>query len=445
MKKNFVYIFFFVFLAITTISPVFSIKKYEIVNDTAIYSNIEASNGTWNASITIPVTLGEHHSVDIGDANNDGINEFAVPDFINNTLIYSWDNSSKSFSETKIEVGDCPYSVFIGDANNDGYNDIVSADYWNWSISIVLWNPISEDWDPRIEIPFDITPDQVFIEDVNNDGDNDVIAIRYGSDEILMLLWNDTTSMWDEQIKLVGNDIIDIYIGDTNNDGDNDIVTTNYGTTSSFISIFPWNDTLKDWGPQIKFDTTDDQPNSVVVADVNNDGFNDICVGNQFNNSISLFLRDESSEDWDEIIKPNVLEPTSIVIGDLNNDTLNDIIVTQYTSNIVSIYIWNDTNDNWNTQMNLNVGDRPYKVGVGDLNNDGLNDIVTVNSYPFHDDFISVRFYYIESESEDNGDKTPDNGDDEIIPGYNVFYLLVLLSFSAIFLIKRKFKKQNVG
>ncbi|MHA1359479.1 MAG: WD40 repeat domain-containing protein [Candidatus Helarchaeota archaeon] len=48
--------------------------------------------------------------------------------------------------------------IAVGDANNDSYNDIATANAWHDNISILLWNNITEDWDPELTLPSGMFP-----------------------------------------------------------------------------------------------------------------------------------------------------------------------------------------------------------------------------------------------------------------------------------------------
>jgi hypothetical protein len=232
--------------------------------------------------------------------------------------------------------------VFIEDANNDGYNDIATANAGSNDISILLWNSTSGDWGPQITKSVGNYPCTVFIGDANNDGYNDIATTNVESNDISILLWNSTLEDWDPQItKAVGGLLDGIYntiIEDANNDGYNDIVTANFG--SNDISIFLWNSTSGDWGPQIT-KSLGTGPTSVFIGDANNDGYNDIATANLLSNNTSILLWNNISEDWNPPITRSVgYGPLCVFIGDANNDGFTDIITSNAYSDDISILLW---------------------------------------------------------------------------------------------------------
>ena len=275
-------------------------------------------------------------------------------------------------------VGNSPHAVFIGDANNDGYNDIVVANSltYDYSVSILLWNTITDDWDPQITRSAGGAIDSVSIGDVDNDGFNDIVAINHNANAASILLWNVNSGDWDYYItRQVGASPLGLVIGDANNDGDNDIITANEGDNT--VSILIWNSNSGDWDSQIK-KAVGHGADKLFVGDANNDGYNDIAVSNFYDDNVSILLWNAISDDWDSQITREVGKyPRGVSIGDVNNDGDNDIIAASTDDTKVSILLWNNTSGDWDSQIIKTVGVIPSGVFIGDANNDGYNDIAT--------------------------------------------------------------------
>ncbi len=195
-------------------------------------SNLNLSNsGNWDSADVRSVGPNPR-SVFIGDANNDGNNDIVTANFDNNSVsILLWNTTSGDWdSQTTRTTGTNPWGIYIGDANNDGFNDIVTTNFNDMSVSIILWNSTSTSWDTVIIRAVKSFPMDVFIGDANNDGFNDIVTANSWSfaNTISILLWNTTSTDWDSQIlKPVGTSPRGISIGDANNDGKNDIITAN--------------------------------------------------------------------------------------------------------------------------------------------------------------------------------------------------------------------------
>ncbi|MFW9948139.1 MAG: FG-GAP repeat domain-containing protein [Candidatus Odinarchaeota archaeon] len=235
----------------------------------------------------------------------------------------------------------------------------------------------SGDWEEQITKPVGGGPSSVFIGDANNDGYNDIVTANYHDHNISILLWNENIGDWDSAItKSIGLIPVlpeSILIVDANNDGYNDIATLD--TQDEIIVLLLWNNTLDDWN--LHLIPLVDPFHRFYIADANNDGYNDIIASS---NPFSILLWNASSNDWDPpITRPSGDFPYDISIADANNDGLNDIVTIDEANNIVIILLWNASSNDWDPQITKSVGDFPYSLFIGDADNDGLNDIVIAN------------------------------------------------------------------
>jgi len=145
-------------------------------------------------------------------------------------------------------------------------------------------------------------------------------------------------------------------------------------------------------------------PSSVVVADFNGDGFLDLAIANQGDNSISLFQGhgDGTFTEFpgSPFKLPNtgtVLEtaPVAMVSANFRNKTFStptiasapevDLAVVNKTSNSVSILLSSVDPATGNVTLAeapnspFSVGTTPVAIATGDLNADGVPDLAVVN------------------------------------------------------------------
>jgi Flp pilus assembly secretin CpaC len=145
-------------------------------------------------------------------------------------------------------------------------------------------------------------------------------------------------------------------------------------------------------------------PSSVVVADFNGDGFLDLAIANQGDNSISLFQGhgDGTFTEFpgSPFKLPNtgtVLEtaPVAMVSANFRNKTFStatiasapevDLAVVNKTSNSVSILLSSVDPATGNVTLAeapnspFSVGTTPVTIATGDLNADGVPDLAVVN------------------------------------------------------------------
>ncbi|MHA1112849.1 MAG: FG-GAP repeat domain-containing protein, partial [Promethearchaeota archaeon] len=196
------------------------------------------------ADLAIMPSWYSQYGIFIADVNDDGVNEILVngefPDAgISEISVIGWDESDWEYLGGY--MGN-PLCVHAGDADNDGYNEILTVNYGNTAtVHLAPGGSVTK--------PVGLGPDDyimyamhlVSTGDVNNDGYNDIATANYLEHTVSILLWNSTSGDWDPQMKKsVGTNPVSIMVADVNNDGYADIVTANEGNAS--ISIILWNE-----------------------------------------------------------------------------------------------------------------------------------------------------------------------------------------------------------
>ncbi|MDE5094452.1 MAG: FG-GAP-like repeat-containing protein [Trichodesmium sp. St11_bin5] len=125
---------------------------------------------------------------------------------------------------------------------------------------------------------------------------------------------------------------------------------------------------------------TGDDPEAMAVADFNQDGFQDIVVGNSGSpNGISIFLGDGKGG----VLTAFFFElegavPSRVTVGDMNRDGNQDIVTSNYDNDNVTVLFGNGKGQ-FNNSSNFAVGDNPLKLAVADVNRDNNLDIVIPN------------------------------------------------------------------
>ena len=142
-------------------------------------------------------------------------------------------------------------------------------------------------------------------------------------------------------------------------------------------------------------------PSAVLVADFNGDGFLDIAVANQEDNSISVFRGHGDGTFAEFPGSPFKLKnsgstfergPVAMISGNFQNKTLNtdngadevDLAIVNQASNNVTILL-GSVDNNQNLLLTeaagspIPVGSSPVAIAIGDLNADGAPDLAIVN------------------------------------------------------------------
>ncbi len=141
-------------------------------------------------------------------------------------------------------------------------------------------------------------------------------------------------------------------------------------------------------------------PRSVIVADFNGDGFLDLAVANQGDNSISLFRGNGDGTFTEFPASPFNLTNTTTIsesapvamvsgnfrnqINKVNNGAEVDLAVVNQGTNNVAILL-SSVDSNLNVTLTeapnspISVGTTPVAIATGDLNADGVPDLAVVN------------------------------------------------------------------
>ncbi len=130
------------------------------------------------------------------------------------------------------------------------------------------------------------------------------------------------------------------------------------------------------------------QPNSVAIGDLNQDGILDLAVANWSSNDVSVLL---GEGDGTFAAAQNFVagtSPQSVAIGDLNQDGVPDLAVANSglpgsgVESTVSVLL-GEGDGTFGAAQNFVAGASPASVAIGDLNQDGVPDLAVANSGAF--------------------------------------------------------------
>ncbi|MCI1188057.1 FG-GAP-like repeat-containing protein [Hymenobacter sp. DH14] len=172
----------------------------------------------------------------------------------------------------------------------------------------------------------------------------------------------------------------DQVLGDLDNDGDLDLVTTGalYG-----CRIF-----LNNGNGRFTFKTgvvTAQTPSGVTLADVNQDGYLDMLVGDADNAVVSVCINDGTGDFIGSVTgaqnAPVGLRPVSVAAGDVDGDGDLDFVTANNGGNSATVRYNNGALPLlYTAATTVGVGVGPTAVALADVDNDGDLDLLTSNA-----------------------------------------------------------------
>ena len=232
---------------------------------------------------------------------------------------------------------------------------------------------------------------QVVAGDINNDGNLDLATVSYTNNKTVWFSGDGLGNFVSESDIENGTTDGPYYIDLADFDGDNDLDVlvgfVNTQTIEIYYNQYVESGTMTvSW---IKDVVTVDSGNSflfvVVFADVNNDGNMDVVKLDNSSGDVEWFNKIKNGTSTPNTISDATIiaRPGAVMIADLDNDTFNDVIVTD-SATIDDAIIWfkGANNASPNSVPSL-VGDNNYQVfavTANDFDNTGDNDIAFVGN-----------------------------------------------------------------
>jgi len=172
--------------------------------------------------------------------------------------------------------------------------------------------------------------------------------------------------------------------GDFNGDGKSDLaIVTNGGSDHPQVLVILLGNGDGTFQPGVVYPLTGRTPQTVVVADFNGDGKQDLAVpcfsgGAGVPGEISLFLG-KGDGTFQSAVSITVGNQAGwLAVGRFNNDAKLDMAVPNPNSNQVEVLLGN-TNGTFQPAVIYPVGKGPSWIAAADLNDDGKLDLVTAN------------------------------------------------------------------
>ncbi|NOT59005.1 MAG: VCBS repeat-containing protein, partial [Acidobacteria bacterium] len=179
---------------------------------------------------------------------------------------------------------------------------------------------------------------------------------------------------------MIGQQPQSVTVADFNNDSKPDLAITNYFNWTVTILLGNGSGGFSNPSPA-SFNVGTQYPYDAVAQDFNRDGKQDLeIVKNSGQVVIWLGNGDGTFTENTNAFVNVGLGPRALVAGDFNNDTQHDLAVVNYTGQSVSILLGNGQG-RFTTASTVNVGGNPSGAVVADFNRDGRQDLAVSNFF----------------------------------------------------------------
>lgn len=304
-----------------------------------------------------------------------------------------------------VAVGSSPSCIVAADFDGDGNDDLAVANAGDKTISILINDGIGQ-FESNGNIAVGTSPQSLASANFDGESNADLAVANRSADTLSVLLATvpeESESEDDEADGPVFTDSltiqaddgpISLVAADFDKDGQQDLAVANADGNNVTILIgdgdgnFSFHTTFE-LVPEVEEGEEVPEvegPAAVAAADLDGDGTVDLAVANEQTDNISILLNDGSGVMTASAVVDAGTAPVSIVLEDFDGDADPDLAVANRDSDNVTVRK-NNGSGSFTIPATFNVGSRPQNIATGDVNGDGHVDLLVANS---GDDSISV-------------------------------------------------------
>ncbi len=344
--------------------------------------------GSFAPAVGSPFAVGTGGgAVAVADVNGDGRPDIVTVNSESSNATVLLGSGAGSFAPatgSPFAVGTRPFSVAVADVNGDGRPDIVTANYdFSGGVTVLLGNGDGS-FAPAAGSPFAApNPVSVAVADVNGDGRPDIVTGNFNTVTVLLGQVGGGFAPAASSPFAAGMGYESVAVADVNGDGRPDIVIASNNATATTgllgsVTVLLGNG-AGSFAPAAGSPITVGRyPQSVAVADVNEDGRPDILIAG-FDNDVTVLLGNGGGTFAPAAGSPFAVgtTPVSIAVADVNGDGRPDIVTANSTSSNVTVLLGQAGGGFTSAAGSpFAVGAFPGSVAVADVNGDGRPDIV---------------------------------------------------------------------
>jgi hypothetical protein len=387
------------------------VSANELGNNLTVF--FQLSPGSFGAT---PLTLGGSGttngpgSVAATDLDGDGDRDLVSANQIGNNLTVFFQLSPGSFEAIPLKLGgfpttNRPSSVAAADVDGDGDPDLVSANLHGDNLTVFLQLSSESFGAASLTLggfPTTNSPGSVAAADLDGDGDQDLVSANRGDsfhpESNLTVFFQPSPGSYAATPLTLGgsettNRPFSVAAADLDGDGDQDFVSANAGGESginSSLTVFfqPSPGSFGATPLTLGGSATTNQPHSVVAADLDGDGDQDLVSANANGSDLTVYfqlspgnfaaaplaLGGLGTTDW----------PVSVVAADLDGDGNQDLVSANRNGNNLTVFFQLSPGSFGAAPHTLGgfpTTESPVSVAAADLDGDGDQDLVSANLF----------------------------------------------------------------
>ena len=325
----------------------------------------------------LPTTFVE--GIVAADLENDGDQDLVFSRSDNRIEVLLNDGTGTFAFGNQYLVGQFPNSLEAGDLNGDGLVDIAVTNSEQSDISILLSDG-SGGFLPSVGLDAGgfAGPGSIQLGDLDADGDLDIVATTIAGSTVRLWLNNgDGTFVGQPPLSICC--VRSLALSDFDNDGALDFVLTR-GTTKQFSRADVYlNDGSANFQLLVSLNVGA-RPNSIVAADLDGDGDNDLAVAESARDTVSVILNNGDGTFAMPATFETSDDPNDIAASDVDGDQDIDLAVACTNSDTVEILL-NNGNGDFELATPIHPASEPADVIIFDADGDLDMDIATANLF----------------------------------------------------------------
>jgi hypothetical protein len=299
----------------------------------------------------------------IGDFDQDGLPDVAAADASSRTMVVLPGKGDGSlYDAVRYPIMNCPSSVTLGDANSDGTLDLISAN-GNSSFD-VYFGPIQSLQKPSGS--YSVGSSQVILADLDWDGQLDSITYSAYNWNPISVLFGTGGGKFGTQVDIPTKSPSSVAIADVDNDGWQDVLS--FDSNASTVNVnrnlgrrmFATSEALLTSGNIYDF----------AIGDLNGDQLPDLVLSTSSGLQVALATAPGT---YASPVSQGVSAGTAM-LADVNGDHNLDVLAVNYGSGNISVLLGKG-----NGTLEFRYEYAPGYIGavaVDDVNGDGVVDIV---------------------------------------------------------------------